>query len=362
MGKDTAIEWCDHTLNPWIGCTRVSTAEGDGGGCDNCYAEEQDSRGRWDGGRTHWGAGVPRYRTAKSTWAQALTWNRAHDGFFARHGRRQRVFCASLADIFDNEVDARWRADLFRLIRETPNLDWLLLTKRIGNAKAMIDSALDDGHLRTSREPYWPWPNVWLGSTIVNQKEADRDIPKLLAIPARVHFLSCEPLLGPINVRGYLMQGNDPAECGNCGKYHGFTRCPNYGGIALTRDRGDGHPCDDFRRVNFAINWVISGGESGAKARPSHPDWHRSLRDQCDAAVVPYLFKQWGQWAPTGHETARRVAIDLQGRTAEGVLRQNFPAGAESADGWQTMYRHTNKHEAGRDLDGRTHDAFPVAA
>lgn len=136
MAEVTKIAWCDSTFNPWIGCTEISTAKSGGGGCDNCYARELDKRHRW-GGATHWGVGVPRYKTSEHAWKQPLKWNeKAKAG-----GPVWRVFCASLADVFDNEVDQEWRWDLFKLIYATPNLSWLLVTKRIGNVRGMIPTA-----------------------------------------------------------------------------------------------------------------------------------------------------------------------------------------------------------------------------
>lgn len=141
-----------------------------------------------------WGPHGERVRTSAATWREPIRWNARHDQFFAVHGRRQRVFCASLADVFDNQVSDDWRADLFDLITATPNLDWLLLTKRIGNVAAMVP------YDWTCPRRGWP-PNVWLGATIVDQAEADRDIEKLLMTPARRRFLSMEPLLGPVDLR-----------------------------------------------------------------------------------------------------------------------------------------------------------------
>lgn len=323
MSDRSNIEWTDSTFNPWVGCTKV------GPGCDHCYAEAMmDTRL----GRANWGAGNPRVRTSVANWRKPLQWNRepfagcnecgwrgvpikGETGYqcaACRHvnlaPQRRRVFCASLADVFDNEVDPQWRADLFALIRATPHLDWLLLTKRIGNAASMIEAALKSvGEWNASILPAWPWPNVWLGATVVNQAEADRDIPKLLATPAAVRFLSIEPMLGPIDLNR--------------------VRCPNFRvlGSALN---GAGY--------QSRIDWIIAGGESGPHARPSHPDWFRALRDQCAAAGVPFLFKQWGEHAPnwltdaTGNKVPGSEWIDRMGKKA-----------------------------AGRTLDGAEHTAFP---
>lgn len=179
---ETTIEWTrgpngekGFTFSPWIGCTKI------GPGCDHCYAEASfDKRLKV----AKWGAGQPRKRTSPGTWLLPLRWNAEAE----RLGVRYRVFCASLADVFDNEVPAEWRADLFDMIARTPNLDWLLVTKRVGNVERMVEAATCLSTLPA---------NVWLGITVVNQTEADRDIPKLLAMPAAVRFLSMEPLLGP---------------------------------------------------------------------------------------------------------------------------------------------------------------------
>jgi protein gp37 len=160
MGENSAISWTHHTFNPWVGCSKISPA------CEHCYAESWAKRAGFPG---LWSDGERR-RTSAANWAAPLKWNR----MAAEAGTRARVFCASLADVFDNVVPEGWRADLFRVIRQTPNLDWLLLTKRIGNAATMIDRALVDGHLLTSREPSWPWPTEW-----------DRSAPSTLA-PALV--------------------------------------------------------------------------------------------------------------------------------------------------------------------------------
>ena len=240
--KISNIEWCDSTWNPWEGCQKV------GPGCDHCYAETRNAR--FAGGTAiNWGPGAPRRRTSASNWALPKRWNAQSDTFMAQHGRRQRVFCASLADVFDNAVDPQWRADLFALIAATPNLDWLLLTKRIGNVRGMLAELAHGNDPDLSLLDMMPLPNVWIGATVVNQEEADRDIPKLLAVPAAKRFLSIEPMLGPM-----LLQEH-----------------------ALSR-----------------IDWIIAGSESGSGARrdPNMVSWVASLRDQCVNAGIAFLWKQ----------------------------------------------------------------------
>lgn len=245
MAENSGIEWTHHTFNPWIGCTKVSAA------CDHCYAEAWDRR--FNGER--WGPHAARTRT--KTWGNPVKWNRKAEA----KGIRYRVFCASLADVFDNHksILPEWRADLWRLIRETPNLDWLLLTKRPQNAARFIPPGL----LGEAQ-------NVWIGTTIEDQTEFDRRVPHLQQIPARVRFLSCEPLLGPI-------------------------------------DMGD----------MFGLDWIITGGESGQQHRSTDPDWLRGLRDQCAAAGVPFLFKQWSG--------RNQREIKAKGRALDGVVHDGYP-------------------------------------
>lgn len=357
MSENSKIEWTDHTFNPWEGCQKV------GPGCDHCYAETRNAR--FAGGTAvNWGPGAPRRRTSPANWRKPLQWNR--DGaFYAIHGRRQRVFCASLADVFDNQVPETWRWDLFRLIRDTPNLDWLLLTKRIGNARQMLNEAAGAALNDFVGAPTWdasPWPNVWLGATIVNQEEGDRDIPKLLAVPAHVRFLSMEPLLGDVYLR------NIPI-----GNHHDD--------LGFPRDCTVFDPLHPLARKR--IDWVIVGGESGPGARPMHPEWARSLRDQCAAAGVPFLFKQWGEWGQyvnedhythCGAERQAHAWVDSAtgahgkcwlvdddgtwsnwtGQPPEGDGHDGRTiASTVAVMGWH------GKKIAGRLLDGMQHDGFP---
>lgn len=295
MVENSKIEWTDHTFSPWIGCTKVSPA------CNSCYAEALVN-GRLKGDFSQ------RRRTAPSTWAQPRRWNARCE----REGKRERVFCASLADVFDNQVPGEWREDLWALIHDTPHLDWLLLTKRPQNiAKMLPPPELQD-------EP-WPWGNVWLGTTVESQQEADRRIPHLLEVPAAVHFLSCEPLLGPVVLRPEWLDRNHP-------KSWGIAR----------------------------IGWAIVGGESGPGARPMHPDWARSLRDQCAAAGVAFHFKQIGEWhweAPAGAGEPQHWVC------ANGCLGDE--ARAMQGGSWKGVWR-VGKKAAGRLLDGREHNEVPA--
>lgn len=228
MGQLSTIEWTDHTFNPWWGCTKVSP------GCAHCYAETWSARY----GHKIWGPRASRRIFGEQHWNEPLKWNRKA----TLRGRRERVFCASMADVFEDNLSIDLeRVKLWALIEETPMLDWLLLTKRPEN---MVRFA-------PWRE-IWP-PNVWAMTSVENQEQAEKRIPFLTQVPAVVRGLSVEPLIGAVDLAPWL----------------------------------------------DSIHWVIVGGESGRESRPMNPAWVSDVRDQCATADVPFFFKQWGEWAPS---------------------------------------------------------------
>jgi protein gp37 len=269
---ETKIEWCDYSFNAWWGCTKVSPA------CDHCYAETWAKR---TGFPDLWGVQAGRRTFGEKHWLEPLKW----DIKALRMGNvtRPRVFCNSMADVFDNHegvVLARER--LWRLIRATQGLDWLILTKRIGNVHKMLPHDWEDGY-----------PNVWLGISVCEQREADRDIPKLLDIPAAVRFLSCEPLLGHIDLFPFhqgsciaCAGGGEVAACGPTTTFpehdDGLERCYDCGGTGL---------CED----NEGLDWVIVGGESGAGARSMNVDWALNIAAECRSQEIPFFMKQLSQ-------------------------------------------------------------------
>lgn len=307
MGAETKIEWCDHSFNPWTGCQAVSPA------CDHCYAEAQAKRApKTFGG---WGPHAERKRTSESYWRQPLLWNKRA----AKDGVRPRVFCASMADVFDNAAPAEWRLDLWTLIAKTPHLDWLLLTKRPQNIAKMLPLSNDDtNHIRRFIGiQNWPWPNVWLGTTAEDQQRLSERAWHLAQVPAVKRFLSCEPLLAGLDTRHVVNRWG--------------TEWDALTGRILHASGGPSSV--------GAIHWIIAGGESGPKARPSHPDWFRSLRDQCQAAGVPFFMKQWGEWVSVsevagagphhhfpGGATVRRVGKKAAGATLDGREWREVPA------------------------------------
>lgn len=279
MAEETGIEWTDSTFNPWWGCTKISPA------CDHCYAADLDKRT----GGSHWG-NVPRRRTSEKNWNEPRRWQKKAAEFFAENARKRRVFCASMADVFDNQVPTEWRDDLWALIRECPDLDWLLLTKRPQNIEKMLPTFWDEVK-----------GSIWLGTTVEDQQRADQNIPHLLKHDSAVRFLSIEPMVGHVDLRNLDHTG------------------------ACREEKRHGIDCLWLTSLRNRVDWVIAGGESGPHARVADPAWFRSLRDQCADAGVPFLFKQWGNWD-------------------------------------QDMQHVRNKKDAGRSLDGVTHDGYPVAA
>lgn len=276
MADQTKIEWCDRTFNPWMGCTKVSD------GCKFCYAETlMDKRY----GKVKWGPQGTRVRTSAAMWKKPLRWNQevweecAECGWSGLHSethdfcprceaetwevlrpRRQRVFCASLADVLEDRDElVPWRNDLFTLVERTPNLDWLILTKRIEKARELLPVAWFD-----------EWPShVWMGTSVENQKAAEERIPYLLDVPARVRFLSVEPMLGKIDISAGLP-----------GNVHGLA--------------GSWSQWTFTGPIRKQIDWVICGGESGKGCRPMAVEWALGLRYQCGAAGVPFFMKQLG--------------------------------------------------------------------
>lgn len=270
MGEQTAIAWTTHTFNPWTGCARVSP------GCQHCYAEAWAKRS----GLVEWGVNAERRRTTPANWRKPIAWNHAARVLDAPDARTF-VFCASLADVFEDRPElAPWREDLFDLIEQTPHLTWQLLTKRPENVRAMT----------RYRWLHGLPDNVWVGTTVEDQQRADERIPQLLEVPAVVRFLSCEPLLGPVDLSraGWLVP--EALVCG-------APRAPRTDAAitainSVLRAAGG-------RLGGRYIDWVIVGGESGPGHRPLDLDHARGVVEQCQRAGVPVFFKQVGGAKPT---------------------------------------------------------------
>mgnify|MGYP002624264222 FL=1 len=367
MGATTGIAWADATVNFWIGCTKVSAA------CDHCYAEAWAARF----GVAEWGHGKARRPRLDKAAAEAFRLQRKAQ----REGRRLKVFANSLSDLFDAEVPEDWRDFAFAVFALTPALDWQILTKRPKWARAYLGRHFGGGEsfhlsevLFEMFHPFDEWhheaaancldsntplQNVWLGTTVETQAMADLRVPELLAAPAALRWLSIEPLLGEINLRKIAAR-----------------RAPAID--ALTGRMIAGNHSGDRRRER--LDWVVVGGESGRGARPMHPDWVRSLRDQCLAAEVPFFFKQWGEYL-LGERTPESAGGDGHGlplRFADGDIFEVLCDGTDIVlaaaedeaagprkiwrefHGWQgQLLRKLGTKRAGHLLDGRAWQDFP---
>lgn len=353
----TKIEWTNETWNPTTGCTKVTQ------GCKNCYAKRL----------------APKVFAGQTITVNGVTRPREFEDVLVHHDRLdmplrwrspKRVFVNSMSDLFHKDIPDQFITDVFGIMALAHWHTFQVLTKQpqrmveylsrgdhgvIAQFEALqrnggistkrVFSALDvkrrDGILWE-----WPLPNVWLGVSVEDQATADERIPLLLQTSAAVRFLSCEPLLGPINIEKFTGEGH-------CPNADDATHCVHWWD-------GAGEPCCRCRQI-APIDWVIAGGESGPKSRPSHPDWFRSLRDQCAATDVPFFFKQWGEWwpiaqMPNGYldeennnpKPRDSCVIQLDGR-----VEFDFPKGAMSC------YK-VGKKASGRMLDGVEHMEYPA--
>ena len=345
MSTATSIEWTEITWNPTSGCDRVSP------GCDHCYALTLAKRLK--------AMGQPKYQTDGDPRTSGPGFGVAvHPDVLTeplRWHKPRKCFVDSMADLFHDDVPDQFIARVFAVMAAAPQHTFQMLTKRPGRMASLMRDvprhheqfqaavlttalALPEPHAESIRRSFrWPLPNVWLGTSVENQKWADVRVPLLLRTPAAVRFLSCEPLLGPVDVRRWLPGGD---VIGPLGAEPGLP-------------------------TTIGIDWVIVGGESGPKARPMHPQWARDLRDQCQAAGTAYFFKQWGRWRPINEQAEMPSGIGCPVFDQHGVevdfrrLGADWPGfDAAREFGWQ-MFHAAGKHAAGRELNGRTWDEYP---
>jgi protein gp37 len=324
----TTIEWTDETWNPTTGCDRVSP------GCDNCYALTMAKRLKGMGSAKYQTDGDPRtsgpgfgIAMHPDTLAAPFSWSTP-----------RKVFVNSMSDLFHAGVSNEFIARVFAVMAATPQHTYQVLTKRPARMRSLLNSEPfqsfmavhlmlgSDIPLKERPEFTWPLPNVWLGTSVEDQERANLRIPALLDTPAAVRFLSCEPLLGPVDLNAVYER-------------------PSHKRLFIA----------DSTRETKPIDWVIVGGESGHGARPMHPDWARRLRDQCATAGIAFHFKQWGEWAPESHLATERGAANALYIEHDGSTR---PAARGARGDAVTVQRNGKKH-TGRELDGRTHDEFP---
>ena len=325
----TSIEWTDKTWNPVVGCSIVSK------GCDNCYAMKMAGRLEAMGQEKYKGL-TRKTESGRTIWTGKVSFSEKALLEPLSIKKPTKFFVDSMGDLFHEHVPFDWVDKVFAVMALTPQHTYQVLTKR---AERMAEYLTSKGRIRAIYElvaeycdvkaidtpaTFLPLPNVWLGTSIEDQKTADERIPHLLRVPAKVRFLSCEPLLGPIDLT--------KIKASSCSSYHPL----------------ESHPISS--PDNPLISWVIVGGESGPKARPMHPDWVRSLRDQCEAAGVSFFFKQWGEWREVDEDSEELEHFD---RIVNGLGNEGRPPCA-------IFMRKVGKKAAGNGLDGRVHLEFPV--
>lgn len=300
MAENTNIPWCDHTFNPWLGCEKVSPA------CKYCYAELFAER-RFKRFGKLWGEGSIRHRTSEDNWKKPLAWNRKCE----KKGIQRKVLVGSMCDIMEKRPELElMRKEFWKLVEATPYLDYMLLTKRIENTIKMVPM-----------EWLKEWPaNVWLGATAENQQQADKRIPELIKVPARIRFLSCEPLLSEIKIL--------PAHI-------------------------------------VKLHWIIAGGESGTDARPMHLSWAKALSDQCKHAGRPFFFKQWGEWkfGTSKSDIKKHKHIIMLSNGKHGDPAKEKWKNKYSKEEWNKLEAHlmarVGKKAAGDLLQGKEYKEFP---
>ncbi|MEW6121606.1 MAG: phage Gp37/Gp68 family protein [Pseudomonadota bacterium] len=356
MADQSHIEWTDATWNPVVGCSITSP------GCTNCYAMPMARRIEAMQPGSHY-AGTTKVVNGKPVWTGKLALAPHHILTQPLRWRRpRRIFVNSMGDLFHEDVPDEWIDQVFRVMALTPHHTYQALTKRSARMRAYLSQLVcGDGYRPYVRRPgwaaadprdrdavlllpdgqTWPLPNVWLGVSTEDQRRADERVPDLLATPAAVRFVSAEPLLGPLN----LFSLNE--------------RCGERGTITDWHDALRGLRFGPTQETTAKLDLVIVGGESGPRARPMHPDWARSLRDQCRGAGVPFFFKQWGEWAPRRaaavedlFDARRTLIVRTDGSNTTGLMAYDETA-------W--VMDRVGKRTAGRLLDGIEHNAMPEA-
>lgn len=340
MSATTGIEWTDSTWNPIIGCSRVSE------GCRNCYAELMAARFSKNG---QWGHGIAEMHHGKPTWTGTVQFVEEHLLDPLKWKRPRRIFVNSTSDLFHENVTDLMRDRIFAVMALCPQHTFQVLTKRpermlaylassatairIASASVILQTASMRWTNPCGQDGWWPLPNVWLGVSLENQDAADKRIPLLLQTPAAVRFLSCEPMLGAVRMDRI---GEEPE--GYINALAAVIHCDGRGTKSIT-----------------GLDWVIAGGESGPNARPMHPAWARTLRDQCVAAGVPFFFKQHGEWISLADYDCFK-----HGTTVDQYQHQfAWQFGSKNDAELPISCYRVGKQNAGSLLDGREWKQFP---
>jgi protein gp37 len=371
MSKST-IEWTEHTWNPVTGCDKISP------GCKNCYAEVLAKR-------------LQKMKQPNYANGFKLTLQPSMLEIPLKRKKPTMWFVNSMSDLFHKDVPDEYIDRVFGMMTLTPQHTFQILTKRADRMRDYIARIVDAPDLVGMAAAYWvdfdeipeydQWlpKHIWLGVSVENQKAADERIPLLLETPAAIRFLSCEPLLGELKIKRWLkinwqcsgcngyFAGGWKITCPDCGSKEYWCGSHKFNGRKV-----ESHP--NFpSQAGLGIDWVIAGGESGTKARPVHPDWVRSIRDQCDAAQVPFFFKQWGEYMPLGSvfdlsdgnqnailtaDEKKTIAVSITGKKAWETDGCDEIREGDEAARWYAMNR-VGKKKAGRFLDGKEYMEFP---
>jgi len=372
------IEWCDETWNPVVGCSKVSA------GCDNCYAEKMAYRLSCMGQRAYmstpenlggvvFGEGCGSTGPSYGQWTGRTALNSVkHFELPFSWKKPRRIFLCSMGDLFHESVPFEWIDKVFAVMALCPQHTFQVLTKRPERmAEYMNYTYPTDESTKTgiraaihrinpnaythSRMP-WPLPNVWAGTSVEDQKTADARIPALLRTQAALRFVSVEPMLGAVDFT--------EIDTGKTWPFKGETSKINaLRGHASSINKEPSSTATSVRFIDLMntgkLDWVICGGESGPKARALHPDWVRSLRDQCSAAGVPFMFKQWGEWAPFGQAgIVKAHGLSPSNNKWRVYFETGLPRDCIREHPHVGVYK-IGKKKAGRLLDGKEHLAFP---
>lgn len=341
MSDKTGIEWTDATWNPVTGCAKVSQ------GCKHCYAERDWARlsAPRPKPNIYTGRNFTDVRCHLERLDQPLQWRRP-----------RRIFVNSMSDLFHDDVPDQFIADVFGIMAAARQHTFQVLTKRPQRMRDLLlagcmsrfeADAEETAAIYTDEWPLqWPLPNVWLGVSVEDQATADERIPLLLQTPAAVRWISAEPLLGPVDLRFGDPLGEDDDSSVGC--------YPCWWRDAGRHEHYIGEGC------GRGIDWVVAGGESGPKARPMHPAWVRSLRDQCAVAGVRFLFKQWGEYGPAVLD-ARDDEVEPWRIYPDGKRAWNATESITPRETWpKEIMARVGKKTAGRLLDGKLHDEYPA--
>jgi protein gp37 len=357
MADNTKIEWTDATWNPVTGCSVVSP------GCTNCYAMKlAGTRLKNEPSRK----GLTKPGKSGPVWTGEVRFNEQWLDQPLRWKRPRRIFVCAHGDLFAENVPDAWIDRVFAVMALAPQHTFQVLTKRAERMREYVTA--NRNHVNAPPNRQWPLPNVWLGVSVEDQKRADERIPALLATPAAVRWISAEPLLGPVDLTAlqidgdYEMDALKPLSWRELWDGHyspEATGCDLDEAIEAFREGGNPYPPTDDKPNR--LDWVVVGGESGPGARPMHPDWARSIRDQCAEAGVAFHFKQWGNWLPV----LDRDNDDPDWRSNYTDLRDEKRAIINLAGGMGFhgdrvhVVENVGKARAGRLIDGIEHNGFP---